>query len=129
MAENLQQVPPERLSDEWGRVEGWIESALEFGQGDENLRDLCIAVARGQYALFTTENAAAVVQLQRYPRQSVLVVLYSGGKSLIDMQVAFQAMRQFCRANKIDAIRIHGRKGWERILGMRRAGVILQCSP
>src|SRR6185437_9587846 len=96
--------------------------------GDENGLDIFIALARGLYVLWVGDDVAAVTQLTRYPRRSVLTVLYAGGVSLNAVHRAYEFARHWCRANGIDALRVWGRPGWQKALGMRRIGVILQES-
>lgn len=120
-------VPPHELASVWPKVKGWIADAISHGQGDENLLDVLIAVARGQYLLWhEPEKFAGVVQVGRFPRQIVATILYCGGSDLSAMKAAIEQARPWCEANGIQAIRILGRKGWERVLDMTRKGVILQ---
>ncbi|HWG75357.1 MAG TPA: hypothetical protein VN660_01015 [Steroidobacteraceae bacterium] len=126
----MRQVPIEELASTWPRVSAWIESALPYGLGDENVLDIFIALARGAYTLWVNDDLAAVTQLVRRPRQSVLTVLYVGGNSLEACRGAFAFARSECRALGIDVLRVWGRQGWEHVLGLKRIGVILQtdCS-
>jgi hypothetical protein len=98
-------------------------------QGDENLLDVLIALARGQYALwYEAGKFGAVSRIERWPRQTVGTIVYLGGKDLQAIEDAFEEAKVFARANKIDVIRVFGRPGWERLLGMKRKGVILQMA-
>ena len=122
-------VQPDQLANVWPQVHGWIESAIEYAQGDENALDVLIAIARGQYLLFHEPGKFALVgQVQSFPRQKVGVVLYCGGGDLLAIKEAFEQMKPWCKGNGISAIRVWGRKGWERALGLARKGVILQMS-
>jgi hypothetical protein len=123
-------VTPDRLADTWPAVAPWIAEAINRreGGGDENLIDVLLAIARGHYALWWEPGKfAAVAQIVNHPRQRVATILYCGGEleSLLQM---YESARRWCRQNGIDVIRIWGRAGWERALGMKRIGVILQES-
>lgn len=121
-------VTPDQLANTWPAVEAWIASAVDENQGDENTLDVLIAIARGQYALWHEPgHFAAVAQIVNQPRQRVATILYCGGElgSLLQM---YESARRWCRMNGIDVIRIWGRQGWEKVLGMQRIGVILQES-
>lgn len=123
------QVKPEDLSDVWAEVAPWIAQAVEVNQGDENLTDVLIALARGQYALWhEPKTFAAVSRIERWPRQTVGTIVYLGGKDLPAIERAFEEAKMFAKANKIDVIRVFGRPGWERLLGLERKGVILQVA-
>jgi hypothetical protein len=121
------QVRPEDLSDVWRQVEPWIAQSVAVNQGDENLTDVLIALARAQYALWHEPNYfAAVSRIERWPRQTVGTIVYLGGKDLSVIELAFEEAKMFAKKNGIDVIRVFGRPGWERLLGMKRRGVILQ---
>lgn len=121
-------VQPHELSDIWPKVQGWIEEAIEYGQGDENALDVLIGISRGAYVLwYEPEKFAGVVQIVRYPRQTVATVLYAGGSGLEEIRQAFSREGlSWAQAGGIDCVRIWGRKGWERLLGMKSIGAIMQ---
>lgn len=120
-------VQPQDLANVWPKVVGWIESAIEHGQGDENALDVLIAIARGQYLLFHEPGKFALVgQIQTFPRQKIAMVLYCGGGDLLAIKKSFDDMQPWCKSNGIAAIRVWGRQGWERVLDLTRKGMILQ---
>jgi hypothetical protein len=120
-------VPVELLSNVWPQVSGWIESALEYGQGDENLTDVLVSIAVGRYVLFHEPNKFAIVaQIQHMPRQKIITVLYCGGGDLEAIKQGIEEAKPWCKAQGIAAFRVWGRKGWKRILQMTERGYILQ---
>lgn len=121
-------VPLQRLTSVWPDVRQWICDAIEYGQGDENELDVFMALAQGRYVLFHSEGKfAAVVQITQYPRQQVATVIYAGGPgSLHAMEQTVEDMKPWLRQHGISALRIWGRAGWEKVLKMKRKGVILQ---
>jgi len=122
----VRNIPLDELATCWPRVLPWIEEAVARSDGDENALDILIAIARGNYALFAGEKCAAVAQLVRWPRQSVFTVLYASGEDLESCREAFEWSKNWCRANGVQVFRIHARAGWERALGFKRRGVILE---
>ena len=120
-------VPLDQLSTVWPQVEGWIASAIDYGQGDENALDVLIALAQGRYLLFHEPKKFALVgQIQTYPRQKIGVVLYAGGGDLEAIRKGLEEMKPWCKAQGIAALRVWGRRGWEKALSMTRKGYILQ---
>lgn len=120
-------VPAEQLSDVWPQVSGWISSALEYGQGDENLTDVLVSIAVGRYLLFFEPGKFAIVaQVQHFPRQKVIVVLYCGGRDLEAIKRGIEEAKPWCKTQGITAFRVWGRKGWKRILNMTEKGYVLQ---
>ena len=121
-------VPPEELANVWPKVEDWIARAVDINQGDENLLDVLIAVARGQYGLWHEPGKwAAIVQVQKYPRQTVAAILYCGGNDLEAMARAFEYGKAWAKANGITVVRTYGRRGWKKVLGLNDAGAVLQA--
>lgn len=123
-------VPPHELADTWPKVQKWVEEALKYGQGDENLTDVLVALARGIYLLWHEPGEfAGIVQVVKYPRQTVATVLYAGGERERLPRMKEAILRDglaWCRASGIDCVRIWGRAGWERVLGIPRKGSIMQ---
>ena len=119
-------VGAEQLATIWPQVAPWIARAVEQNQGDENLLDVLVALARGQYVLVAAEKYAAVLQVTKFPRQTVCTVLYCGGSDLPAMKQAFEAGCEWAKMNGISVVRIYGRKGWQRALGAYSSGVCLQ---
>jgi hypothetical protein len=119
-------VPHFELGTVWPQVQGWLEDAIKVNQGDENLMDVARALDRGDYELWLEPGKfAAVVQIQEFPRQRVALLLYGGGvlESFLDM---YGEAKRIAKERGIDVIRVWGRAGWERALGMKRVGLILQ---
>lgn len=123
-------VQPHELPEIWTQVRAWITDAIQYGQGDENADDILIALARGVYCLwYEPGEFAGVVQVFRHPRQTVATVLYAGGESNVLLKMKAAILKdgiEWCRANGISCIRIWGREGWERVLGIPRKGIIMQ---
>ena len=121
-------VPHFELANVWPQVEKWLADAVKINQGDENLFDVGMAINEGRYELWWEPGKfAAVVQIQEFPRQRVAVLLYAGGV-LEAFREMYGEAKRVAKARGIDVIRTWGRPGWERALGMKRVGVILQES-
>lgn len=117
-----------QLADAWSEVEGWVKDALAYGPGDESATDVLIRLARGEYACFHEPGRFAwVLQIQQQPRQKVCAVLYLGGK---DLEAIMKAVHEhgipWAQSQGCTSIRVWGRDGWQRALGMKRVGAILQ---
>jgi hypothetical protein len=123
-------VQPHELAETWGKVRRWIEEAIEYGQGDEDADDVLIGLARGIYCLwYEPDEFAGVVQVFRHPRQTVATVLYAGGESNVLVKMKAAILKdgiEWCRSNGIGCIRVYGREGWERVLGIPRKGIVMQ---
>lgn len=121
------EVSPEHLQDVWPECRHWIERALEYGPGDEQLSDVFLGIARGMYALWHSPGEfAAVYQVMRYPRQTVVTVVYAGGDDLSAIKKAWDYAHWECARRGVDVVRMWGRSGWEKALGVKRIGVVMQ---
>lgn len=122
------EVTPEQLQDIWPKVRHWIERALEYGTGDEQLSDVFLGIARGYYGLWYSEGEFALVfQIWNYPRQRVGTIVYAGGDDLAAIVRAWDYAQEECVRRGIQMLRMWGRPGWEKILGAKRVGIILQA--
>ena len=122
-------VPNDQLATVWPQALTWLQEAIDRNQGDENSWDVFAALCQGRYWLIHEPGKyAGVFQVMKHPRQTVCTVLYAGGNDLDAMKATFEAGKEFCRANKIDVLRVWGRKGWQKLLGLERKGVILQVA-
>jgi hypothetical protein len=121
------EVTPEQLQDVWPLCRNWIERAIEYGQGDEKLSDVFLGIARGTHGLWHSPGQwAAVYQIQRHPRQTVATILYCGGDDLSAIKRTWEYAQGECARHNIPVLRMWGREGWQRALGIERIGVILQ---
>lgn len=120
-------VSADELEAVWPRVLPWIDAAVKHGQGDEDAVDIGVAIYHGRYDLWLHDKFAAVVQVVRYQKQTVLTILYIGGemKSILPL---FEFAKAWCKENGVHVLRTYGRPGWERVTELKRVGVILQES-
>jgi|HubBroStandDraft_2_1064218.scaffolds.fasta_scaffold336405_2 hypothetical protein len=114
------------LPQVWPQCVLWLHEAVKVNQGDENLMDVAIGIDEGRYELwFEKDKFAAVVQIQEFPRQRVACILYAGGL-LPAFREAYDEVKRIAKARGMNVLRVWGREGWERALGMKRIGVVLQ---
>jgi hypothetical protein len=119
-------VPHFELEAVWPQVQLWLAEAVKHNQGDEDLIDIACAIDQGRYELwFEPGKFAAVVQVIDFPRQRVATLLYAGGV-LTSLREMYGEAKRIAKDRGINVIRVWGRQGWERALGMKRVGVILQ---
>lgn len=110
-------VPLNKLADVWPHVEGWLQRAVEQNLGDENLLDVLIALAQNRYSLwYEPDRCALVTQIQEYPRQKVIMLLYAGapeGSGAVELfKQLWGQERQMLRAAGITRVRMFGRRDW-----------------
>jgi len=119
-------VRTDELAEVWPKIAHHIEAAIEHGQGDEQALDVLLACARGRYFLATDgANLACVFEYVKHPKQTVVTLLYAGG-ALDACFRAFQWAKEYCKANGVDVLRVWGRPGWQRVLGLEPIGAIMQ---
>lgn len=112
-----------KLADVWPHVEGWLQRAVDQNLGDENLLDVLIALAQNRYSLWYEPNRCALVtQIQEYPRQKVIVLLYAGapeGSGAVErFKQLWEQERETLRAAGIARVRMYGLRDWGKALGV-----------
>lgn len=117
----MNMVPLEKLADTWPLVEGWLQAAIQQNLGDENLLDVLIAIAQGRYTLwYEPDRFAIVTQIQQYPRQKIIALLYAGapqGSGAIErFKLLWEQERDQLRTIGITKIRIYGLRDWGKVL-------------
>jgi hypothetical protein len=116
-------VPLNKLADVWPHVEGWLQRAVDQNLGDENLLDVFIALAQNRYSLwYEPERGALVTQIQEYPRQKVIALLYAGAPEDSGAVERFKELwaqqRETLRAAGITQVRMYGLRDWGKALGV-----------
>lgn len=116
-------VPLHKLADVWPLVEGWLGPAVNQNLGDENLLDVFIALAQNRYSLwYEPERCALITQIQEYPRQKIIVLLYAGAPEGSGAVECFKELwtqeRESLRAVGITRVRMYGLRDWGKVLGV-----------
>lgn len=101
------------MIEEWIRVRSFLLPAIELLGGTHNETDVLAMVLAGQLKLWTSPNAAALTQINQYPRLRETSVFAAGGnkEELIAMESDWVL---YAADNKCNRLRIEGRKGWEK---------------
>lgn len=106
----------------------WLAKAAKHGGGDETAEQMLGRAYQGEYVLwYSPQRYAMVVQIQHHCSQSVCVVVALGGSNLeLIAQDAVQIGIPWARQQGATVLRVCGRRGWERVLGLTHVGHILQ---
>jgi hypothetical protein len=110
-------VPINKLADVWPHVESWLARAVEQNLGDENLLDVFIAIAQNRFSLwYEPDRCALVTQIQEYPRQKVMALLYvgapEGSGAVTLLKLLLEQERAALKAVGITQLRAYGLRDW-----------------
>ena len=99
----IQPVPLELVQQVWPKVEGFLESANEFGGGDYTLEQIRLLVSNGSWLLLVATkddliHGAVTVSFSNMPNDRVAFITFIGGK-LISSQDAFKQLANVLRAH------------------------------
>ena len=112
-------VPPDRVAECWGAVEGLIRPALENSITDFDM--VAAAVCDGRMLLWLTFDgtrvySATVTQLSVSNGKKFCTIVACGGSEMSRWIHLIERIEQFARDEGCASIVIIGRPGWKKIL-------------
>jgi len=115
---------PQMVSETWGFVHPWIESALEYSQDEMCAEDIYRRCEAGAYTMWLLADkerseplGCFVTYFADWPRKRILNVLIAAGRSLDLWCSALDMLDMFAAQNGAEEIRFFGRPGLERVMG------------
>lgn len=112
-------VAPDRIPQMWPHVARWLATAAERC-GDWTPMALLDVLVKGEALLWVLWDgdrlkAACVTEVVIVPKGKILRVLACGGGRAASWPQAFAPIEAYARELRCTAIRIEGRKGWQRV--------------
>lgn len=100
---------------ELDRCKPFLEPALAYSGGTHQWSDIVEGVQSTRMQLWANETGAAITEIVKYPRKTVLNVFIAGGDmdQLIEM---LDSAKHWGRLQGCDTIAMSGRPGWLRVL-------------
>lgn len=101
----------------WPRVEHFLQSALDQGQGEYTLEDIKLQLMTGLMHLWVAYDeegiilASAVSEIRNYPQKRVCFVVLMGGEDMERWLHTSAAVQHWAMENGADAVRGYVRKG------------------
>ena len=92
-----------------------LKKALAVGGNTHAPDDIAAAVERGEMQAWVNNDSLVITEVVHYPRVSVVNIVIAVGK-LSEVMALQPAIEEFAREHKCHALRMEGRKGWERVL-------------
>jgi hypothetical protein len=92
-----------------------LKKALAVGGNTHEPEDVAAAVERGEMQAWVNGDSLVITEVVHYPRVSVVNIVIAVGK-LSEVMALQPAIEGFAREHKCQALRMEGRKGWERVL-------------
>lgn len=102
-------------ASEWARCREWIRAAVDSSPGFETIEDVEAKIEAGAYQFWPALSSAAITELQVFPTERVLMVLYGGGNLIELMEKMEPEFCTFARFLNCSAIGGIGRRGWDRV--------------
>lgn len=109
-----------QLKEVWGDTWPFLELAVEMA-GQQRQEDVLYSIISGSQHLFISKNGfgeitgAVTVTILDYPRKRVASTVYMGG-TLFEVRELMEHLKDWCRAMGAASFRVHGRKGWAKVL-------------
>ena len=113
-------IDPARVREFWPYVAPLIAAAMKRG-GITDLADVEGAILAGQALVWmawngATINAAAVTQLSSVQGERFCTIVACGGRNRDKWLPLLAGLEHYAKAEDCKAMRIFGRRGWERLL-------------
>ena len=96
-----------------GPFRAHIEAALAYGGGTHTVADVEDAITRGDAQLWPAPHSCIVTELDRQPRQSILVFWLAAGVSA-ELEAMVPLICEWGKSEGCTKARFVGRKGWAR---------------
>ena len=93
----------------------YISDALEYNAGTQTLDQVIAGLESGQFQLWSSENAAAITELARFPNKTVVNIALGGGE-LTEIQQIVRDIEAAAKSSGLTTVSIIGRRGWGRTL-------------
>lgn len=92
-----------------------IQAAIDKTDGKWSMADVEAKIHDHTACLFATEDSAAVVWVEEYPRKRALTVAFGGGR-LDDILANIPPIAEYARQLHCTQVDVYGRKGWVKAL-------------
>jgi hypothetical protein len=92
-----------------------LKKALAVGGNTHDPQDIAALVEAGKMQAWVNGDSLVITEVMHYPRVSVVNIVIAVGK-LSEVMSLQPAIEDFAREHKCAALRMEGRKGWERVL-------------
>lgn len=99
--------------DEFKRCTPWIEGALEYANGDFDLKGIADGISRGQYQLWTCATAVLVSQFLHSNNKTTLHLFLAGG-DLAGVEEMVRECETWGRQIGVTSMTLTGREGWRK---------------
>lgn len=92
-----------------------LKKALAVGGNTHDPQDIAAMVEAGKMQAWVNGDSLVITEVMHYPRVSVVNIVIAVGR-LSEVMSLQPAIEDFAREQKCAALRMEGRKGWERVL-------------
>lgn len=116
----------QQLRSEFDRCAKWLQDALEYNGGHQDINDVWQGLVDGSYSLIAGKQCAIVIEPSTAGRKKVMNFFLAGG-DLEELQALEKTISAKCKADGFDLVLIVGRRGWvKRLDGYKETAVIME---
>lgn len=122
MERSLGIIPDEYRRKHWDKIEAKIDQALVHGTGEHSASDIYDGLEEGEFLLWggltgDKLHSIAIINLLYFPRKKILNIMVSACDNVeVFLGEFMHQLQEFAKENECEAIRVHGRKGWMKVL-------------
>jgi hypothetical protein len=101
--------------EEFGAAKPYIEAALHYNCGTQDLDDVKRQLESGEMQLILGQKSAVVTQISAFPNKTFINIVLAGG-DLEELKGIANKIEDASRKAGLDGVIIVGRKGWGKVL-------------
>ena len=115
-------VPTEYVNTCWGKIESFVNDAVEATEGRNTAEDLYQMASNADNTLWIAYDESefkgfVLTSINTYPYRKILAMNFCGGKEFNSWKTPIiDTLKRFAKDVGCDSIEAYGRKGWEKIL-------------
>jgi len=113
-------IPSDKLDKVWGRVEGYLQSAVDSANGRFTLEDAYKFLSEKYWVLWVSVRdkkieAIAVTEILQHPKKKICMVRIMSGKDYANWVGLEDGIAQWAKSIGCDGMEAIARKGWAKV--------------
>lgn len=118
------------IDDVWNQVEPLLSKSLDYADGKYSTGSIYKALKVRDMQLWVSMRggleACCVTEIRFFPLKKVCTVMFCAGKDMDNWLWFLSEVELWAISNGCHSIEVHGRRGWEKILGWELISTVIR---